>query len=69
MSDNESIEQANVYDSKWIFNFLFPTENSGSMPEVRSSAVSDDEFYEIPNYSNIDDLFENELFIDTELAK
>ena len=49
-----------------LFNFLFPTEYNDGMPEVRSSAVSDNEFDEMPNSSNIDNLFENELFDNTE---
>ena len=49
-----------------LFNFLFPTENNGNTPEVKSSAVPDDEFDQMPNFSNIDDLFENEFFDDTE---
>jgi hypothetical protein len=32
-----------------LFNLLFPTEYNGSVPGVRSSAVPDEEFDEMPN--------------------
>ena len=46
-----------------LFNFLFPTNHIDIFP-VKSTAVSDDEFDEMPNNSNIDDLLENELLDD-----
>ena len=46
-----------------LFSFLFPTNFEESL-KVTSSAISDDEFDEMPNISNIEDLLKNELVVD-----
>ena len=53
-----------------LFKFLFPVDEDDEENDyyVESSAVSDDEFDELPNNYSVEDLLEND-FMDAELVE
>ena len=58
----------NFQTSSELFKFLFPIENMEDNDVYAvSNAVADDEFDELPNLSNAEDIIEN-VFIDNELV-